>query len=171
MNTLIPDQTTTVLENIVFLKNTTLFSAMPSGDLRAVASIADDLTFPAGAQIVRERDVGDSLYLIKQGTIRISKKSTEGGSIDLATLSIGECFGEMAVFDAELRSATATAQTDCRVLRIGGDDLVDVIMDCPSIALQMLKIFVKRLRAANTTIEKLSVAPGTRASANYGREG
>ncbi len=150
------DQTVSLLDTIVFLKQTTLFSAMPSYDLRAIASIAEELSFREAEVIVRERDVGDSLYLVKSGSIVLSKESSGGVSHVLAHLGVGDCFGEMAVFDAELRSATATAQSECRILRIGGDDLMDVILDSPTIALEMLKVFVKRLRKAYATIDHLS---------------
>jgi len=145
-----------ILENVVFLKKTTLFSAMRTHDLRAVASIAEELTYDAGDLIVREKDVGDSLYLIKEGNVRISKKVGDDTFVTLAELGVGDCFGDMAVFDAELRSASGYARGHCVLIKINGDDLLDVIIDCPYIAIEFLKMFVKRLRKANGTIEELS---------------
>jgi len=145
-----------ILENVVFLKKTTLFSAMRTHDLRAVASIAEELTYDAGDLIVREKDVGDSLYLIKEGNVRITKSVGPDTSVTLAELTVGDCFGDMAVFDAELRSASGYARGHCVLIKINGDDLLDVIIDCPYIAIEFLKMFVKRLRKANGTIEELS---------------
>jgi CRP-like cAMP-binding protein len=145
-----------ILENVVFLKKTALFSAMRTHDLRAVASIAEELTYEAGDLIVRENDVGDSLYLIKEGRVKISKKVKDADPVALAELGIGDCFGDMAVFDAELRSASANAKDHCILLKINGDDLIDVIVDCPYIAIEFLKMFVKRLRKANVSIEELT---------------
>lgn len=145
-----------ILENVVFLKKTSLFTSMRTHDLRAVAAVAEELSFEPGEEIVHEGDVGDALYLIKEGRIRITKKIDDSESVDLAELGTGECFGDMAVFDAELRSASAFAKGRCVLLRIDGEDLIDVIVECPFIAIEFLKMFVKRLRNANTTIERLS---------------
>ncbi len=145
-----------ILENVVFLKKTQLFSSMWTHDLRAVAAIAEELVFDSGEEIMREKDIGDSLYIIKDGSVRVSKMVGSKDAIDLATLVVGDSFGDMAVFDAELRSASGYALGRCTLLRIQGDDLIDVILDCPNIAIELLKIFVKRLRNANVTIESLS---------------
>ncbi|MBD3320758.1 MAG: cyclic nucleotide-binding domain-containing protein [Chitinivibrionales bacterium] len=145
-----------ILENVVFLKKTPLFSSIRTHDIGAVASIAEEITFRPGEEIVSENDVGDSLFLIKKGTVRIVKKVDETSSIDLAELSIGECFGDMAVFDAEQRSASVRAKDTCTLLRINGQDLIDVILDHPHISIELLKIFIKRLRKANATIRELS---------------
>ncbi|MDD5673497.1 MAG: cyclic nucleotide-binding domain-containing protein, partial [Chitinivibrionales bacterium] len=106
--------------------------------------------------IVKEQDVGDTLYIIKWGTVSIVKHVADAGTIALATLSQGEFFGDMAVFDAEVRSASVVAKSQCLLLRINGDDLKEVIVDNPRIAIELLRIFVKRLRSANATIETLS---------------
>ncbi len=145
-----------ILENVVFLKKTSLFASMRTHDLRAIAAVAEELSFEPGEEIVHEGDVGDALYLIKEGRIRITKKVGDSESVDLAEIGTGECFGDMAVFDAELRSASAFAKERCVLLRIDGEDLIDVIVECPFIAIEFLKMFVKRLRNANGRIEKLS---------------
>lgn len=146
-----------ILENVVFLKKTPLFSAMRTHDLRAVAAVVEEFVFDRNEEIVREGDVGDALYLVKEGSIRITKKTGDNEPVTLAVLHAGECFGDMAVFDAELRSASAFAGDRCTVLRIDGDDLIDVIIECPFIAIELLKMFVRRLRVANQKIEELSL--------------
>ncbi|MBD3421045.1 MAG: cyclic nucleotide-binding domain-containing protein [Chitinivibrionales bacterium] len=147
-----------VLENIVFLKKTQIFSALHTYDIKAVAEIAEELTFRDNQRIVKENDLGDSMYLIKSGTVRISKMIDEKNAIDLAELGAGDCFGDMSVFDAEVRSASVYAQNECVLLRINGTDLIDVILECPHIAIELLKIFIQRLRKANKAIQELSSA-------------
>jgi CRP/FNR family cyclic AMP-dependent transcriptional regulator len=142
-----------VLENVIFLKKTALFSNVKTSELKAVASIVEELSFTAGDEVVKESDSGDSAYIIKEGRIKITKKASDSGVIDLAELSSGECFGEMSLFDEESRCATAYALTPCVVLRLLRDDLIDVIEEHPYIAVELIKIFVKRLRAANVKIE------------------
>ncbi len=150
-----------LLENVIFLKKTSLFSQIQTGELRAIASIAETLSFEPGDEVVKESDVGDSMYIIKEGRIKIAKKAGDGAMVDLAELGAGECFGEMSLFDDESRSASAYAVTRCTLLRIARDDLVDVIAEYPFIAVELLKIFVKRLRKANNRIEVKDAKHGT----------
>ena len=145
-----------LLENVIFLKKTSLFSAVQTSELRAIASIVETFSVEAGDELVKESDAGDCLYVIKEGKVKITKKTADSRLIDLAELSTGECFGEMALFDDEARSASAYALSRCSVIRIKRDDLIDVIMEYPMIAIELLKIFVKRLRKSNARIEALS---------------
>lgn len=145
-----------LLENVIFLKKTMLFSSMQTSELRALADIAKELTFDGDKEIVRENDVGDSLYIIKDGSVAIMKQVSKRKTVKLAEMATGDCFGDMALFDAELRSASVYAKEPCILLCIKSDDLNDLLLDYPTIAIEFLKIFVKRLRKANMTIEKLS---------------
>jgi CRP/FNR family transcriptional regulator len=145
-----------VLENVIFLKKTSLFTHVQTRELRTIASIAEEVTFETGEEVVKESDAGDSMYIIKEGRVKITKKTPDNKSIDLADLAAGECFGEMTLFDDEARSASAYAITTCVMLRIARDDLIDVLVEHPLIALELLKIFVKRLRKANARIESQS---------------
>ena len=129
---------------------------METHELHAIAAIAAEVTFEAGKEIVRENDVGDSMYIIKNGSVSIVKAIDDKQNVKLAELSKGECFGEMALFDAELRSASVHAKESCVLLCIKSDDLNDLLLGYPTIAIEFLKTFVKRLRKANETIEKLS---------------
>jgi CRP/FNR family transcriptional regulator, cyclic AMP receptor protein len=149
-----------VLENVIFLKKTSLFSNVKTSELKAVASIAEELSFEKGDEIVKESDVGDSAYIIKEGRIQITKKNARNDIVALAEISKGECFGEMSLFDDEARCATVKALSSCTVLRLLRDDLLDVIEDYPHIAVELIKIFVKRLRAANAKIENNGLSQG-----------
>lgn len=150
------EKTFKLLENVIFLKKTALFSLMETGDLRAIAAIAEEIAFKAEREIVKEEDVGDSMYIIKDGSVVIEKAINEKENVLLAELSKGDCFGEMALFDAELRSASVHAKEACVLLCIKSDDLNDLLLGYPTIAIEFLKTFVKRLRKANETIEQLS---------------
>lgn len=148
------------LENVIFLKKVQVFSAVQTSDLKLIAQVAEELGFEKGEEIVRENEMGDSMYIIKRGNVAVEKNAA-GGPIRLATLSEGDCFGDMAVFDAEVRSASVVAQETCGLLRVKRDDLIDVVLQSPHIALGLLKVFIRRLRSANDTIEKLSVKNGS----------
>ncbi len=150
------EKTFHIIENVIFLKKTALFSSMRTSELRAIAAISDELNFKIDKEIVKENDVGDSLYIIKYGIVEVIKGEHEKQPIKLAQLSKGDCFGEMALFDTELRSASVYAKEPCTLLCIKSDAFNDLLLDYPTIAIEFLKIFIKRLRKANEDIENLS---------------
>ena len=80
-------------------------------------------TFPAGAEIVREGDLADALYLIDEGEVEVVKASPAGEPQVIAVLRPGDCFGEMAVIDIQPRSASARARTPTRVRALRVRDL------------------------------------------------
>ncbi len=146
----------TILENIIFLKKSPLFSAVQTNDLKAIAAVAQEVQYSSNETIVYEDEIGDSFYLIKHGGVLICKSSGHNDTVKLAELGEGECFGDMSLFDAEVRSASVVAGKDCVLLRIRSEDMHDVLQEYPSIAIELLSIFVKRLRKANELIQKLS---------------
>jgi signal transduction histidine kinase len=74
--------------------------------------------FAAGGIIFLEDDPGDCLYLIARGSVRISKKGRGGQQETLSLLTDGDFFGEMALVDSGVRSAQASAETDCVLGRV-----------------------------------------------------
>jgi CRP/FNR family cyclic AMP-dependent transcriptional regulator len=141
------------LSLIVFMKKSRLFAAMKTSELRMVAQIATEISFGADEIIVRENDIGDAMYMIKDGSVKVTKMVKDGGSVELAALASGDCFGEMSMFDAEVRSATVTTCSPGTILRIGSTDMFDMLHDNPAIGIEFIRIFVNRLREANGKIE------------------
>ena len=155
MNSMENKNSYTILENVLTLKRSPLFMRVSTSELRALAAVAEELKFQEGEEIVREGDIGDSLFLIKKGKVRIFKKIGDSGFTELAQLGAGECFGEMAAIDEEVRSAGVSAGEPCSLMRICKEDLMEVILECPHIGIELLRIFIKRLRTANLRIEEL----------------
>jgi CRP-like cAMP-binding protein len=144
-----------VMENVIFLKRNPLFADVRTEELRAIAAISREREFKKGECVVKENDPGDSLFIVKTGSIRVTKSSgTE--EVLLAVLPQESCFGEMVIFEDAPRSASGFANEDCSLLIIQRDDLLDVILEFPGIALEMFRIFGKRLREANEKIRRLS---------------
>jgi len=138
------------LARMMFLKKFDLFSKMPSKVLNYVASVAEEVTFAAGATILREKDFGDCMYLIVEGRARVHNES-----IEIAILGPGEQFGEMSLLDGESRLASVTAITDCLLLRIQQSDFHRILIRSPETALGLLRLVTQRLRSwERTTMER-----------------
>lgn len=144
-----------ILENVLFLKKNALFSSMNTQELKAVAGICKTLTFSDGEAIVTQGDVGETMFLIKSGSVVVTRSEDEK-TVTLATLETGESFGEMSMFDTEMRSATVRASGTCSLLAIDGHDLTDILSTYPAIGMAIIKTFVKRLREGNRRLQELS---------------
>lgn len=106
---------------------------------------------PAGAAIFQERDPCNGLYVIQSGEVEISFMATEDERRPLARFGAGEFFGEMAVIDAQQRSATATAITDATVAFLKSEAVWEVLERCPVLAINLMQGVVHRMRELNQT--------------------
>ncbi|MGI5862670.1 MAG: cyclic nucleotide-binding domain-containing protein [Myxococcales bacterium] len=131
------------VEKVLFLKSVDLFSQIPGEDLAQIAMITVEEGFDAGEEIFAEGEVGDALYIVLEGKVRVHRKDKV-----IAELGERECFGEMAILDASPRSATVTALVDVALLKIARDDFQEIMSDKHAIALGIIKILTRRLRDA-----------------------
>ncbi len=129
------------IEKVLFLKSVDLFSQMPGEDLAQVAQIAQELYFEQGHQIIKQGDIGDCLYLIIEGEVKVV-----AGEKEVACLGEKECVGEMSLLDSEPRSASVLASTDVMLLKIEQEDFYDMISERPEIAQGVITILTKKLR-------------------------
>lgn len=102
--------------------------------------------YDAAQVIFSEGLPGDTMYVVQDGSVAIHKERN-GELVPLAELGKGEFFGEMALVDHGLRTATAVAGADgARVLAIDRAHFVFLVSQQPSFALVVLEVIVKRLR-------------------------
>ena len=102
--------------------------------------------YPAETCVFRNREVGDSMYLIDSGKVRISITDADGHAVTLAQLGAGDFFGEMSMLDRRGRSADATVIEHARLAKLTRQDFLSFIVSDPGIALEMLTALTRRLR-------------------------
>lgn len=95
--------------------------------------------------IVRQGEAGDVMFEILSGKVEVLQKR-EGQEVRLAILGKGDFFGEMAIFEREVRSATVRALREVRVLTIDKKILLRRISEDPSLALRILEKMSHRIR-------------------------
>lgn len=132
------------VEKVLFLKGVDLFKGIPSEELSHIAQIAEEVEYGPGEAVVREGESGDAMYLIVDGAVRV-----HSGEQVFAELGVKQVFGEMAILDAEPRSATVTPITDLTLLRIQRDDFHEILAEKPEMSLGIIKVLTHRLREAN----------------------
>lgn len=130
-----------MIERVFILKRTELFKGLPSDILASFASHLDEIYVDAGETIFEKGDIGKAMYVVVDGKIRI-----HDGDREIEVLECDEVFGEMTVLTAELRSASATAVEESRLLRLDQDVLYEVMAGRPAISRAIIKVLVDRLQ-------------------------
>ena len=113
------------------------------------------LSYAAGDTIFTQGDLGTDMFIIQEGEVDIIKH-IGGQSHVLSHLEKGDFFGEMAVLEALPRTADARAITDVRLVAINGSRFDEMLRRNPEVAVRIIRKYSKRLREANTLLEKLA---------------
>jgi CRP-like cAMP-binding protein len=146
---------------IELLSKIGLFSALQPTYLRRIATLGLEEDYAADALIFKEGAVGDKVYLIISGAVRISRTVPGMGEEALAVLRAGTHFGEMALIDDFPRSADARAHEACRLFVIRKEDLEDLLFVDRDLAYDLLWSFVRtlsgRLRETNDKMTFMAV--------------
>ncbi len=99
------------------LQSSSLFKEFTETGLKIFASIAQEKSIPAGSPLFVENMVGESLFIVKSGTVRITRR-VDGAEKELAILGAGEHLGELALVAKSVRLVSAVAATPCEVVEI-----------------------------------------------------
>ena len=104
--------------------------------------------------IIRQDESGNCMYVVQGGRVEVLQHSRKGGEQHLAFLEAGDFFGEMAVFEKEIRSATVRAAGEARVLSVDKKALLTRIREDPLLAVNLLKTMSHRIRHLNEEISR-----------------
>ena len=139
------------LERVVVLKSTALFATTPENVLSSIVPIMKEVTFREGEEIFAKGDLGNSLFIVHDGQVGIFN-----GPQQLATFGPGDFFGELALLDAEPRSATAAALSEVLTFRIDQEDFYDVMEERGEVLRNILRMLCQRIRAQNEKMRALA---------------
>lgn len=138
-----------LFEKVLVLKSLSIFNETPETILSELAPLMREEEVEAGHVLFKEGDVGDCMYIIYRGQVKIHK-----GNATLAILKENEVFGELSLLDSETRSASATAHTDCFLFKIDQEPFYELLETRTEIARGFIKILCQRLRALNEKAAK-----------------
>lgn len=148
-------------ERVDRLSRVALFAGLTQPALELIARIAAEESHPLGTVIFQHGQLGDKLYVILEGRVRISRNVPGMGEEALAILGPGAVFGEMALIDSAPRSADARVHERCRMLSLPKDGFEDLLFLQKDLAYEVLWSFVRmltvRLRETNDKLTFLSV--------------
>ncbi|MCC3153553.1 cyclic nucleotide-binding domain-containing protein [Hymenobacter sp. BT770] len=148
-----PTSSVSARERVLMLKGTTLFAETPENVLSTIMPIMKEVAFQPEQQIFAKGHLGTSLFIISEGEVGIFD-----GSHHLTTFRKGEFFGELALLDAEARSATAQAMCKVVAFRIDQEDFYDVMEECPEVVRNVMRVLCQRLRRQNEKMQTIMPA-------------
>ncbi len=139
----------TILRRIPFL------SALTVSQLRGIYKIAKVRDFGPREAIFSKAELARHMFIVLSGRVKIFTRSASKKSKTFAYLSAGDFFGEMALLEGSVRSASAQAAMPTKILIIGKTEFKRLLMADRHLCYYMLRTVSLRLRRANEEIESL----------------
>jgi len=155
-----------------FLKKIDLFKGLTDEELKKFIKITKEKKFSAGEYIIREGEVGTSIFILKEGEVEVSKNLYPGFESCLLTSQekiltrLGPkdhpIFGEISLLDEGVRTANTIAVTECTLLYVNRKDFLQLINRDKQLGFKLIfnlgKLLCSRLRKADDDTVKLSTA-------------
>ena len=158
------------MDDLAFYNKIFIFQDLNEEELQQVLHVAKPCFFATNSVIIKEGDSGDSMYIMGQGEVEITKRLTMVLDQDLPKekrmihlkAEDGVSFGEMALLENDTRSATVTALTDCHLLELSREDFLGFIREnsitgC-KILLRLAQLLSHFLRKTDQDVVKLTTA-------------
>lgn len=134
------------IDSLELLRQVPLFADIATDDLTDLATHLREQRFSSGASIVQQNSVGDEMYIIVNGSVRIYTISPNRAEMEVTILGDGTFFGEMALLDGQRRSASAVALKDTLTLVLKRDAFWSVLMGKPAMSQLIIIELTHRVR-------------------------
>ncbi len=148
-------------EDFLPIKKSVMLQGLSDGELAKLAGFCEMREMAEGTTVFIENMPGESLFLVKKGTIRISRMFAEGDEKTLIVLGPEDIFGEMAVIDGLPRSATARVAENAELISLNKKSLEQLCRDDAALALKLVnnivKVFSQRVREANEEYREMLI--------------
>lgn len=145
------------------LQKSPLFREFSDTGLKIFAAIATEKSIPGGAPLFAENMVGESMFIVKSGTVRITSREVADDRT-LAVLGPGEHLGELALLARSVRLVSAVAETPCELIEISQRDFFRLQPQkpqaCLKLALAIAADLARKMAAGGDVLRTLSEPKG-----------
>jgi CRP-like cAMP-binding protein len=138
------------------LKSVSLFSTLNDNEIQTISKIAILKDYYKNCIVFQEGEIGDSLYCILSGKVKVSLFDDDGKEYILEIIGKDGFFGELSLIDELPRSANVITSENSVFLIIHRKDFIKLLFENPSISISILKTLSRRLRAADERIKGLA---------------
>ena len=146
------------MDKLSLLQSVPIFSDLSPVDLNKIAERMIKRTYTKGQMILLEDDLGQTFFVIAEGSVKITRLSDDGREVILAMLGESDFFGEMSLLDGAGRSANVVALESSEVLTLARNDFLEILEEYPKISISFLEELTQRIRKSDQQIESLSLS-------------
>ncbi|APV52448.1 hypothetical protein BWI17_13820 [Betaproteobacteria bacterium GR16-43] len=139
------------------LKAVPFFTQLSDRELDVVRTLSVEKSYPRNAVVLTEGEMGDSLYMIQTGKVKVFIGDEDGREIILKILSPGDFFGEMSMIDKQPRSASVTTLEACTFHILSHSSFEKCVESAPRIGNMVMRVLASRVREADRKIGTLAL--------------
>ena len=133
-----------------------IFQSLTPRELTRLSTLLRYKTFPSDTNIITVDQPGETLYVIRTGTVKVHVEQADGSNVILAILGPGEIVGEIGMFDRVGRSASVVTMEPCSLCWMDYAAFSEFVQIMPQLALNLLNVMARRLRLADAHIQALA---------------
>lgn len=145
----------TLKSKLWYLENFNLFKGLDKNSFEELNRISKLKQIKKGEAVYFATDPATTIYLLKQGRVKLTRYSGEGKELIIALINQGDVFGEMSVLNQDLRNDFATAMEDCCILEISKSDFENFLDRHNEVNIRMTKLIGLRFKRYTEKIEEL----------------
>lgn len=139
-----------------YLRNVALFRHLNDYQLKIIHNMCTKESFQAGSLLFRERELGETFYIVISGSVKLFTSSADGQEKILAVVGAGESFGELALIDQGTRSASAQTLEESVLYCLRRDHFMTLLKANFDITQGILIELCTRLRETNQHVQDLT---------------
>ena len=147
------------LEFATLLGMNPLFSGLGATSIQNIAALCQRREIPAGRVLFAKGDVGDAMYGVRRGLVRIEMATAGGERLIIDVLGPGDLFGEIALLDGHPRTADAVAAEACELFVLARDTFLGYLERDPKLAVKIIELLCRRIRSTNDRMEETIFLP------------
>ncbi|MCI0599938.1 MAG: Crp/Fnr family transcriptional regulator [Beijerinckiaceae bacterium] len=146
-------------EFAVLLGLNPIFSGLGAESINKIAALCHTRHVAAGETVFQKGDIGDALFGIRRGQIRIETGTADGGRLTLNFLGAGDLFGEIAALDGQTRTADAIASEASELYVVRRSDFLAYLETEPQVAVKLIGLLCQRIRWASDRFAESVLQP------------
>lgn len=146
------------MDDIDILAKVSLFALMKPRDLKRLSRISDHHAYEKGEIIVKEGARDGRLFVIISGEVQVVKNLGEPAQRSVRLLGAGTYFGEMALIDNYVRTASVVAKTAAELLSLDQWNFREEIKKYPSVAIELLQTLSRRIRSIENSEDQTTLS-------------
>lgn len=141
------------------LSGSSLFCDLGESELAELAASAEQQKVRSKQTIISQGSCSDEMYAVLHGRLKVSRAASDGREITLAILEAGDVFGELAMLDAQPRTASVETMEACELLILRREDVLSYLENHPKVMRQLIYALCDRLRHADEMVQDTLFMP------------